>query len=87
MPRIFIPSPIRPLTNGRAEVDVEGATVREAIDALDRLYPGVRARLRDGDRLAGALHVSIDDVLTKRGLDAPLRPESEVHFLPAIGGG
>ena len=30
---------------------------------------------------------AIDDVMTPRGLRVALRPASEVHFLPAIGGG
>ena len=87
MPVVFIPKPLREMTGGAARVTVEGATVREVVEALDRLYPGIKPRLCRGDALAPGLHVSIDDVMTTRGLLAPVRPESEVHFLPAIGGG
>ncbi len=87
MPVAFIPKPLRDLTGGRSEVPVEGATVGEVIDALDRQFPGLASRLRRGDSLAPGLQVSIDHVMTSRGLTATLRPESEVHFLPAIGGG
>ncbi|MGE3819827.1 MAG: MoaD/ThiS family protein [Isosphaeraceae bacterium] len=87
MPRVFIPAPWRDLTGGVAQVEVEGTTVREAVDALEARFPGVKARLCRGDALAPGLHVSVNDVMTTRGMAAPLKPESELHFLPAIGGG
>ncbi len=87
MPRVFIPSLVRDLTGGVAELEVEGATVSEALDAVERLYPGVRDRLCRGDGLLPGFQVSVDDTLTKSGLRAKLAPRSEVHFLPAIGGG
>jgi molybdopterin synthase sulfur carrier subunit len=87
MPVVFIPTQLRDLTNGVAQVAVEGNTVREVIDALERRFPGIKQRLCRENSLAPGLHVSIDDVMTTRGLRATLQPESEVHFLPAIGGG
>jgi molybdopterin synthase sulfur carrier subunit len=87
MPLVFIPSPMRDLTGGVTEVAVDGATVREVIDALDARFPGIKGRLVRDDSLAPGLQVAIDHVMTPRGLRAKLRPESEVHFLPAIGGG
>jgi molybdopterin synthase sulfur carrier subunit len=87
MPVVFIPTPLRNLTGGAAQVAVEGRTVREVIDALDRRFPGIKPRLCREDSLAPGLQVAIDDVMTTRGLRATLQPDSELHFLPAIGGG
>jgi molybdopterin synthase sulfur carrier subunit len=87
MPVVFIPRPLRDMTAGAAEVTVEGTTVRDVVDALDLRYPGIKTRLCRGDSLAPGLQVSIDHVMTMRGLRATVRPESEVHFLPVIGGG
>jgi molybdopterin synthase sulfur carrier subunit len=87
MPVVFIPSPFRGLTGGRSEVAVEGSSVAEVIAALDREFPGIAARLRRGDALAPGLQVSVDHVMSSRGLAAAVGPDSEVHFLPAIGGG
>lgn len=87
MPVVFIPTPLRGLTAGRLSVEVEGASVAEVIAALEALFPGVAARLRRGDSLAPGIQVSVDHVMTTRGLHAPVGPDSEVHFLPAIGGG
>jgi molybdopterin synthase sulfur carrier subunit len=61
--------------------------VREAIEELDRKFPGIAQRLCRGDALIPGLQVSIDHVMTGRGLRAKLKPNSEIHFLPAIGGG
>ncbi len=84
---VFIPAPHRDLTGGLAEIAVVGSTIGEVIDALDHRFPGIRSRLCRGESLAPGLQVSIDDVMTGRGLRAPVRAGSEVHFLPAIGGG
>jgi molybdopterin synthase sulfur carrier subunit len=87
MPIIFIPAPLRELTGGQERIDVPGKTFGEAIDELDRRFPGVKGRLiRDGQLIPG-FQVSVNDVLTKRGLQTKLEPASEVHILPAIGGG
>ena len=87
MPTVYIPPQMRDLTAGAAEVAVEGRTLRQAIAAVDARHPGFAARVSDGERLASGLAVSIDGVVTSRGLLAQLEPQSQVHFLPAFGGG
>jgi hypothetical protein len=44
------------------------------------------ARVVAGERIAPGLAVSIDGSMTSRLL-AAVQPHSEIHFLPAIGGG
>ncbi len=87
MPVVFIPTPMRDLTGGEPRVTVEGEFVRDVIDALDRQYPGIKDRLCHGDALAPGLTVCIDDTVSRRGLNARVTVQSEVHFLPPIGGG
>ena len=87
MPRVFIPAMLRPLTHGANELDVPGSNVRQLIDALDERFPGLRDRLCDGDELHAGLSVAVDGSVSSLGLLAKVRPDSEVHFLPAIGGG
>ena len=87
MPRIFIPPLLRTLTGDVHEVDVEATSVRQAIDALEARFPGVRSRLCDGDGLKPGLNVAVDGHIRHVGLLARVKPDSEVHFLPAIGGG
>lgn len=87
MPRVFIPPLLRPLTGGVEQITVEGTTVRQVIDDLDAQFPGLRTRLCQGNALAPGLSVAVDGHVRPRGLLAKVQPESEVHFLPAIGGG
>ena len=87
MPTVWIPSLMRDLTGGVTTVQVEGATVRQVIAALEARFPGIQDRLVEGDRLRRALTVSVDGEVTRYGLRAAVTEQSEVHFLPAVSGG
>lgn len=87
MPRAFIPPTLRTLTNGQAEVIVDGATVREVIDALETQFPGIKPRLCGDDALRPGLIVAVGTTVATAGLRAKVAPDDEVHFLPALGGG
>ncbi len=87
MPRVFLQPQLRDLTAGASEVDAEGSTLRQVIASLDRAHPGIATRLVQNGELAAGIAVSIDGVVTARGMLAKLNDDSEVHFLPAIGGG
>ena len=87
MPIVFVPPLMRTLTNGAERVEVSGTTVRQALAALEELHPGVTARLvKDGELLPG-MAVAVDGHMSNQGLRQKVQPASEVHFLPAIGGG
>ena len=87
MARVFIPSQIRDLTGGQEVVQVSGATVREVVDALETIHPGTRDRLcRDG-QLRSGLMIAVDSSVASSGLRTRIEHDSEIHFLPAIGGG
>jgi molybdopterin synthase sulfur carrier subunit len=84
---VFIPSQMREMTNGADRIELEAKNVRQIIDALEANYPGMRGRLCVGDALNPSLQVSIDGQMSTRGVTAKVKPNSEVHFVPAIGGG
>ena len=87
MPTVYVPSLLRELTGGQDKVEVPGATVREVIDNLDRRYPGFKDRLVENNRIKPNISVAVDGEITPLGLLEKVREDSEVHFLPAIGGG
>jgi molybdopterin synthase sulfur carrier subunit len=87
MANVYIPAAWRDLTGAVAEVEVEGNSLRQIIAALDARFPGIASRACDGGEIAGGLAVSIDGAIAARGLLARVGPASEIHFLPAIGGG
>jgi molybdopterin synthase sulfur carrier subunit len=84
---VHIPSLMRDLTGGQAEVSATGRTVGQVIDALEAQYPGVRERLCEGGRISPQLSVSVDGRLARLGLAQPVRETSEILFLPLVGGG
>jgi molybdopterin synthase sulfur carrier subunit len=83
---VFIPAQLQDLTAGLAQVELDASSLREVIARLEQRFPGTKDRLCDDDELSPALQVSVDHVMTRR-LRAKVGPQSEVHFLPSIGGG
>ena len=87
MPVVFIPSLMRDLTGGQERVRVKGATVRQVINSLEEAYPGIRGRVMEDDRIHPSIAVFIDGEPALLELLEPVGEESEVHLLPALGGG
>jgi len=84
---VFIPTLLQGLTGGRTSLEVEGGTVGEVIDNLDRLWPGIGERLVEQGRLRANISVAVDGEITPMGLLEAVAPSSEVHFVAAIKGG
>ncbi len=87
---VRIPTTMRPISGGNSTVEVEGATLREVLAALDAAHNGFKDRLFDE---AGELHkfvnifVSDDDVRYLQGLDTPVKAGDTVSIIPAVAGG
>lgn len=87
MAKVYIPAQWRDLTGTITQLDLEGSSLKQIIDGLELKFPGIAGRLCDDGQIAAGLAVSIDGDISSRGLLAPISPTSEIHFLPAIGGG
>jgi molybdopterin synthase sulfur carrier subunit len=87
LPVVGIPSLLRDLTNGQRSLPVEGDSIRDVIDNLDRLYPGIKERLCEGDRLRPSIAVVVDGQPSALKLRHRLKQSSEVHFVISISGG
>ena len=87
MPVVWVPALLQDITGGEERVSVPGETVRQAIEALEERFPGIKARLYDGDRLRPNIAVVVDGEISHLKLRHKLEEGSEVHFLPAISGG
>ena len=88
--KVQIPAPLRGLTAGAAEVEVDASNIQGVIDALEGKYKGVKSRLCDEEgRLRSYVRVFINGE-DARGLGdakAPLKPGDSVSIVPAIAGG
>jgi len=87
LPVVGIPSLLRDLTNGERSLAVEGVTIRDVIDNLDRIYPGIKDRLCEDDHLRPSIAIVVDGHTSTLKLRHNLRESSEVHFVISISGG
>ena len=89
MAEVWIPPKLQKLTCGKQQVQVEGTSVRRLINNLEILHPGIKEFLVDDgeDDLVAGLAVIIDGEVSLLGMLEKVQENSEVHFLPAIGGG
>ena len=87
---VRIPTPLRSITKGSAEVPAKGETVDDVMQDLDRQFPGLRERLVDekGElRRFINLYVNEEDVRILQGRTTVLKDGETVSIVPAIAGG
>ncbi len=90
MATVFLPMPIRRRIGGEPSLVVEGATLRQIINNLEEIIPGIREELIDpelDDRVIRTISAIIDGEAAHMGLRTTVGENSEVHFIPAIAGG
>jgi len=87
MADLHLPPTLPPLFAGLPrQLDVDAATVAEAIDRLDRQWPGLRDRLCEpGPVLRPHINVYVDS--ERATLDSALEARSRVDVVAAISGG
>jgi sulfur-carrier protein len=84
---VWIPALLQGLSGGEEKITVSGATVGQIIDQLEARFPGIKARLVDGQALRPHIAVAIDGDVSPEGLEQDVQESSEIHFIPALSGG
>jgi molybdopterin converting factor small subunit len=79
--RVFLSGTLKQLAGGASEIEVEARDVRQLLRALGERCPALAPHLEDGYAIA------IDGEIFQDAWFAPIRPDSEVHLVPAIRGG
>ena len=90
MPCVQIPSSLRRFTGGNAEIVTTATTIRDAIADLDRQYPGIAARVLDGNggvKPFMRVFVGAEDIDGLQGLDTQIGAHDEITIVPAMAGG
>jgi cobalt-precorrin-7 (C5)-methyltransferase len=87
--QVWLPSELQSFSNGQQIVDVVGTSVRQIVNNLDLIFPGIRQELYDEelDQIVGSIAVIVDGETSQLGFLEKVNENSEIHFLPAIGGG
>ena len=90
MPKVRIPTPLRTLSGGASEVEVEGSTVAEVLKALEAAHPGFHDRLHDGEgnlRRFVNVFVADEDIRFLSGVETPVEAGQTISIIPAVAGG
>ena len=87
MAELHLPGTLPPLFAGLPRtLDVDAATVGEALERLEERWPGLRDRLCEpGPALRTHIHVYVDR--ERAQLETALEPRSRVDVITAISGG
>ncbi|MEC7878706.1 MAG: MoaD/ThiS family protein [Actinomycetota bacterium] len=87
---IRIPTTLRILTSGEAELDAEEGTVSQIISEVCENYPDFQGRLIDDDgnllRFVN-VYVEDEDVRFLQGLETPVLDGQTISIIPAVAGG
>lgn len=90
MSTIRLPQVLRAQADGERAIEVEGATIGDAVQALVGRHPALAGQLLTPD---GELHRFVNVYLNGRdvrylgGLRTPVEERDEIRLLPAIAGG
>jgi sulfur-carrier protein len=88
--KVKIPTQLRAAAGGESQLEVEGGTVGEVLDALFDRHGELRDRLSDdhgGLRRFVNVYVDGEDIRFTDGLRTPVADGQEVQVLPAVAGG
>jgi molybdopterin synthase sulfur carrier subunit len=88
--RVQIPAPLRSLTGGADEVQVEAGDVGALVEALEAKHKGLKDRLCDPSgelRAYVRVFVNEEDVRFLDGKKTALKTGDTVAIVPAIAGG
>ena len=89
MPEVHIPPRYRGPTQGVSQIDVDGRTVRECIEAVEARYPGFLELVFDEHgkvRLHASVFLNGDD-LGREAAEAAVGSDDRVEILAAVAGG
>ncbi|HEX3892044.1 MAG TPA: MoaD/ThiS family protein [Terracidiphilus sp.] len=88
---IFIPTPLRPYAQGKDTVEVNAATIAEALDTLTTTHPELKKHLFNGEGKLRAfvnLYFNDEDVryLPEKERTG-ISPKDTLSIIPSIAGG
>jgi molybdopterin converting factor small subunit len=86
MPVVRLRAPLSELVGGKRELELDGSTVAEVLEALEREHPDVRGWILDE---RGLIREHINVFVNKEygREDTAVDARDRLHILPAISGG
>jgi molybdopterin synthase sulfur carrier subunit len=85
--RVLIPSQLHAYSGGASRVEASGASIAEALDDLDRRFPGIRFRVIDEqDRIRPHMRLFVGQTAA-RDIRVGLADGDELLIFGALSGG
>ena len=86
MATVRLRAPLSELCGGKRELELEGVTVGEVLQALEREHPDVRGWILDERGLIRE-HINVFVNGEKSREETALRADDRIHVIPSISGG
>jgi molybdopterin converting factor small subunit len=74
-------------TNQQETIEVKGSTVKECLNSLIGLFPGLKDLLFDAGNALSVVLVLNGEAIISKDLDRPVSEQNELSILPLIYGG
>src|SRR5581483_4182561 len=90
MPKILIPTPLRPFTDKQDSVDAQGSTIGELLADLTTKHAGLNAHLyNDQGKLRSFVNVYVndEDIRYLQKEQTPVSASDTVSIIPSVAGG
>ena len=89
MPKVRIPTPLRPHAGGLDTVEASGSTVGELLADVGLKHPALRERIFEGEDLRRFVNVYVndEDIRYLDDLNTAVADKDEVSIIPAVAGG
>ncbi len=90
MVTVYVPTPFRRATNNKDRVTVEGDSVAEVLDDLEKTYEGLRGLVRTE---SGEVHPHVNIYVNSEAIEAldgvqtRVKDGDELTIIPALAGG
>jgi sulfur-carrier protein adenylyltransferase/sulfurtransferase len=90
MPKILIPTPLRPYTDKQDAVDAAGATVGELLSDLTKKHAGLKAHLYNEQgklRSFVNIYVNDEDIRYLQKEETSVKADDTISIIPSVAGG
>jgi molybdopterin synthase sulfur carrier subunit len=87
---VRVPTPLQKVTGGKSEIETTGSNIKEVIENLEKVYPGVKERLysEEGElRRFINIYVNEEDIRFLDSENTPVKDGDVISIIPAIAGG
>jgi len=90
MPKILIPTPLRPFTDKQDAVDASGTTIGELLADLTSKHSGLKAHLyTEQGKLRSFVNVYVndEDIRYLQREQTPVKADDTISIIPSVAGG